>query len=719
MLGACAFALIAYAGLFVYEWWRDRWFGVLVKRRVAELYAHNWIGLIHADDEALGALRSARQFRPEIIPRDFLGQAFAMLPVVLIGGGLFTGFIWLEARLSEDGPVPPWLETAARTFVSFVEDIGAFPGFLTQIKWALALIAVFALATGLVYVFKIIGRMISIPLAELIDRTVWRSVRNEVWGDDMGAEAVRSVSSHPPLFPLSYGPIPEPVASQISQISDAGASETLKRLRQQIGMLSFGNNLRDPFANAMSQLSWHELVHTTYFEVEPFIRMIALTLHRHGVAGLRREAWPAEVKAATRDVLERMQVEQPGEAGDRSRLDGARADAGQSSAGLSVKRKTLVSVGIAATAVLAGIVLTSLFVPIWAALLLWALAAVAVLLFAELKPVSLEGLTARPDPSAGFAPALERFEAMRANPEALIHPRCRANVLHHGRRMPVACILVHGISNCPYSMIDFAPQVHALRYNLLIARMPFNGHLDNGTDALRHVTAENLRAFADECVDIAAGMGEQVVVLGISAGGVVAGWMAQNREDVEHAILVAPSFGLSSFGTGLNTTLMRLMLALPHLSIWKDPVARSKAFSRPHSYERQSTRGMGEVIRLGLATSRQASATRAGATRISVVTNGADPAVDPQMIARLVRKWREHQAPVETFEFAEDLKLPHELIDPTERGAQPELVYPRLLALIRPHGTGPDIASQGAKPATGAPAKTASALVRARPEPAS
>ena len=232
-------------------------------------------------------------------------------------------------------------------------------------------------------------------------------------------------------------------------------------------------------------------------------------------------------------------------------------------------------------------------------------------------------------------------------------------------------------------MVDFAPRLHGLGCNVLVARMPFNGHLDNTTDALRHVTAENLRAFADECVDIGMGLSSRVIVLGISAGGVVTGWIAQNRRDVDHAILIAPAFGLSSFGVGLNTSLMRLILGLPNFSVWKDPIRRSSAESRPHSYKRQATHGMGEVMRLGLATAQQAETTRAAASRITVVTNEADHAVDPAMTQRLVRRWRKKKALVSEFSFHKEYELPHEIIDPTEDNSRADIVYPVLLDIVQ------------------------------------
>lgn len=348
---------------------------------------------------------------------------------------------------------------------------------------------------------------------------------------------------------------------------------------------------------------------------------------------------------------------------------------------LSVKQKTAVSVAFVLAAFAAGILATSLFVPFWIALLLWMGAIVITLALAELWPLSAGGLASNPSPAADFDDALARFEKHNAKPEAAILPDCTAHILHHNRRTRKAYVLVHGISNCPFSMIDFAPRLHALGHNVLIARMPYNGHLDNTTNALKHITARELKEFSDDCIDIAAGLGERVTVIGISAGGVIAGWMGQNRDEIDRAVLIAPSYGLSSFGTGLNHTLMRLMLFLPNFSVWKDPIRRSRAPSRAHSYKRQATRGMGHVMKLGLATAKQARAGTARAASITLITNAADHAVDISMSRAIARLWEGGGTPLTRFEFPAKYQLPHEMIDPTETGARPEITYPKIIEL--------------------------------------
>ena len=82
-----------------------------------------------------------------------------------------------------------------------------------------------------------------------------------------------------------------------------------------------------------------------------------------------------------------------------------------------------------------------------------------------------------------------------------------------------AVILLHGISNCPHTYVRLGAMLHARGHSVVMPRMPQNGHADRNTDALRRLTAEQLASYGDAAVDVAAGLADEVVVCGISAGG--------------------------------------------------------------------------------------------------------------------------------------------------------------------------------------------------------
>jgi hypothetical protein len=66
------------------------------------------------------------------------------------------------------------------------------------------------------------------------------------------------------------------------------------------------------------------------------------------------------------------------------------------------------------------------------------------------------------------------------------------------------------------------------------------------------------------------------------------------------------------------------------------------------------------------------------------VTNANDESVNNSVVAEFEQLWKEHgEENLEVFQFDKSLELPHDLITPTRPGARIDLVYPKLLELIR------------------------------------
>ena len=219
---------------------------------------------------------------------------------------------------------------------------------------------------------------------------------------------------------------------------------------------------------------------------------------------------------------------------------------------MSIAMKAMITIGMVLGVFAIVIFLSGLVVGFGWAVLGWVGLVVLVLLLAGVLPVMTSGLASRPDPSKSYNESMLRFQAAAAHPEAPVLSICEPQLLVHGRKTDKVFVLIHGLSNCPYSFSEWAPDLHAAGHNVLAPRMPYNGHKDNTTDALRHTTARELADFCDHCIDVAAGLGHEVIVIGISGGGILAGWIAQNRPEVTRAVLVAPAFGLAEFGVTLN-----------------------------------------------------------------------------------------------------------------------------------------------------------------------
>lgn len=330
---------------------------------------------------------------------------------------------------------------------------------------------------------------------------------------------------------------------------------------------------------------------------------------------------------------------------------------------------------------------TSAIVPWQVALILWGGLLAAGLLWAVLRPVRMDDLGSAPDPAATPADAQARFALLAAADGADIIDICRSRLvippdLAPGARARRAVVIFHGLSSCPHAQVALIPLLAAAGCAVLVARMPHHGLADNKAASLRHFLGPVIAAHVDQVVDIAAGLGDELVVAGISGGAVLAGWVAATRAEVDEAVLIAPFYGMATFGDRFNALLMRLMLLLPDFSIWKNPLKGRRSQAPAHNMARQSSRGVGDMMRVGLATRRRASAGRAPAGRVTLVLNEADIAISNQVAESMGRAFAAGGTPVSILWLPRALGLPHELIDPVQLGDRTAIVNPALTALL-------------------------------------
>jgi len=297
-----------------------------------------------------------------------------------------------------------------------------------------------------------------------------------------------------------------------------------------------------------------------------------------------------------------------------------------------------------------------------------------------LSRTKARGLESRPDPAPDYAAALERLEELRALDDDAVNPVCYSRGLLHGQRTRRAVILIHGLTNCPQQWAPFADLLHARGINVLLPRMPRHGYADRLTTDMGNLRAEELRDFGDRVVDIAAGLGDEVVIAGISAGGIVAAWAGQYRPELAKSILIAPSLGFGAFSGKVQLLLMNVALVLPDIATQRfTKVDRAM----PYAYIGWSSRALGEVLRLGLATFLAALKQRPVVQNLLIITNANDPAVNNGLTRQLVSLWQTRGLQQVTFyEFDRSEGLEHDLIDPNNPKQRVDMVYPILLDLL-------------------------------------
>ena len=308
--------------------------------------------------------------------------------------------------------------------------------------------------------------------------------------------------------------------------------------------------------------------------------------------------------------------------------------------------------------------------------------------YLALVPPNIGIIASHPNPAASYDEAVQRVQAIQAQEGADYNPRCRAQLLTHGQKTARVIAFIHGYTNCPNQFVPLGKQFYDLGYNVLLVPMPYHGLADLMTSELSRLTAEDMAAYADELVDISRGLGEHVTVAGLSQGGVVAGWAAQIRPDLDQAVLIAPGFGLKLIPTPLTVLAANVVLMAPESYQWWDPLHDPKSPPPTLSpdgvqgYPRYSLHGLAQQLRLGFATEALAKSTAPAAKSILLITNANDLAVENSVADRVAGEWTAHGGNVTIYDFPVNLNLYHDLISPEQSLQRIDIVYPKLIELI-------------------------------------
>ena len=230
--------------------------------------------------------------------------------------------------------------------------------------------------------------------------------------------------------------------------------------------------------------------------------------------------------------------------------------------------------------------------------------ALLIMLFAIMTfwPVSVED-TSISDPAVDYDDAMARVSAIRQAEQESgeINEKCFSEAMTHGGKTEKAIIVYHGFTSCPEQFRELGQSLFERGYNVFIPRMPHHGQADRlAYDALADTSAEELAAFATETIDIGRGLGDELIIGGLSGGGTIATWAIQEHEDVEQAIIVAPFLGIGIVPTPLNRPIARILDDIPNFHMWWDPRSKEdNAYTLDYQYPGYAMHALAEYLRAG------------------------------------------------------------------------------------------------------------------------
>jgi hypothetical protein len=278
-------------------------------------FLDRWQSLRSQNDEAINALRAAEPLKLRLFRSNLLvgpAKTFVALAIVIwtLTGAIGAGVLWYKYGLTKDyalklfdynklltyglvsrgqlelpdAPNPIDLRLVRFFFTGFYANY-PLQATMTMVAYCLAsILMLYGTLWLAISITGLIARLAGSPASWLLNRLTVAQLRTTAFGNDTIGEQVVQVGGVPEGCDGNYGLVPEEIETALTAFSDKNAAKTLASVRQILGLNQETHGQRDIAKIIAEQMSWHELIHTAYFEVDEFAKLIAHALHNAGLA---------------------------------------------------------------------------------------------------------------------------------------------------------------------------------------------------------------------------------------------------------------------------------------------------------------------------------------------------------------------------------------------------------------------------------------------------
>ena len=289
-----------------------------------------------------------------------------------------------------------------------------------------------------------------------------------------------------------------------------------------------------------------------------------------------------------------------------------------------------------------------------------------------------------PHPAQSYQEAMERFSATEKRESALpLSAEGKSRVFTHGKKTGRVFVLLHGLTNCPEQFVPLARILFQSGANVVLPRARYAGYADTMNDVQGLQSGQDLLDQAAEGLDIAAGLGDRVALVGLSGSAVAAAWMAENRGGIDSVLLLAPFFGLDGYPVWVVDCLSAILSKAPNFYKWWNDDLKEKIPRPSYAYPRYGTRCMAGTIQLSRNVRANLGNHPLRAGRLDILTTGTDKGANNSLTRRLADDWASgNPGRVACFEFPEMEGVPHDMIDPHQPDAKIRIAYPKILEIL-------------------------------------
>ncbi len=301
-----------------------------------------------------------------------------------------------------------------------------------------------------------------------------------------------------------------------------------------------------------------------------------------------------------------------------------------------------------------------------------------VLLGGTLFVLHVPTFTSTPHPSESYNEALKKFFLIQQQEAKLpLSPAGHSRLMVHDKKTERVFVLLHGLSSCPEQMVPLGKILFNRGANIVILRAHDAGYTNPFNKQQNKQSGKDLIDQASASLDIAAGLGTHITMIGLSAGALGASWMAEHRQGIDQTLLISPFFGAYGWPLPALNVTTTFLCYFPDFYIWKKDLQYIPSYVYP---------GYGsQCLAKTLEISRSVRSFKGPlkSQRIDILISNADVVVNNQLTKKVAQQW-EAKNPGKIFfhEFPASLNIAHDCVDPQNHNSKTELSYPTILKIL-------------------------------------
>ena len=287
--------------------------------------------------------------------------------------------------------------------------------------------------------------------------------------------------------------------------------------------------------------------------------------------------------------------------------------------------------------------------------------------------------------NSDYNSSLAMIQNRNAKETDKVNPVCKDILMDQKKKVEKVVLIYHGFTNCPKQFEILGQQLFDKGYTVYIPRMPRHGLSNLLTDETAELTTRELVDYSNETVNIATGLGDKVEIIGISGGGLIANWVGLQSEKITKVMNIAPLYEPLNYPHWQLRPIVNLLDILPNQFKWWDDIAKDKPqFGPKYAYPRYALKAINSFLKLSLDLDYRLDNVLSSYNQKYILISGeTDKAINNDVAFDYTSELMEiPNTTVVTYQFPADLDLNHDIIDPNQKQAKIDKVYPKLIELF-------------------------------------